>query len=299
LSGDCSVALATVAGTRRYFRNVSMIYMDRDADLNTPATTPSGCVDGMVVSHLTGTGAAEMVRFWGEPPLVREPDLALFGVARLDPAEEQLLAKSPLRCFHAADVQRMGAAAAAQAAVERIHANGYEFILHFDVDVIADFQATNYPGSGGLSLEEVREALEVFVTQKHLAAIEVAAYNPTKDADARAAKLVIDLLAEVLAKRLQTLQATAQTASAQVAASAVPAPQSGAASAEREVPADEHSHEQQPEVHAAVAPPPVAAEEAWSSDSLEIESAADSEHPESEAHELSGESSGEQEESPS
>ncbi|MGC1626478.1 MAG: arginase family protein, partial [Candidatus Acidiferrales bacterium] len=85
LSGDCSVALATVAGARRYFRKVSMIYMDADADLNTPATTPSGCVDGMVVSHLTGRGAAEMVRFWGEPPLVREPDLAIFGVARLDP----------------------------------------------------------------------------------------------------------------------------------------------------------------------------------------------------------------------
>ena len=85
LSGDCSVALATVAGVRRYFRNVSMIYMDRDADLNTPATTTSGCVDGMAVSHLTGRGAAELVRFWGEPPLVREPDVALFGVDRLDP----------------------------------------------------------------------------------------------------------------------------------------------------------------------------------------------------------------------
>ncbi|MFY9730582.1 MAG: arginase family protein [Candidatus Acidiferrales bacterium] len=299
LSGDCSVALATVAGTRRYFRNVSMIYMDRDADLNTPATTPSGCVDGMVVSHLTGTGAAEMVRFWGEPPLVREPDLALFGVARLDPAEEQLLAKSPLRCFHAADVQRMGAAAAAQAAVERIHANGYEFILHFDVDVIAGFQATNYPGSGGLSLEEVRQALEVFVTQKHLAAIEVAAYNPTKDADASAARLIIDLLAEVLEKRLQTLKSAAQSAPAQVAASAAAAPASGAAALEKEVPAGEQSDEQQTHAHAAVAPPPVAAGEAWSSDSLEIESASDPENPKSDAHEISGESSGEQEESPS
>jgi len=58
LSGDCSVALATVAGVRRYFRNVGMIYMDSDADLNTPATAPSGCVDGMVVSHLSGRGAA-------------------------------------------------------------------------------------------------------------------------------------------------------------------------------------------------------------------------------------------------
>ena len=87
LSGDCSIALATIAGARRYFRHISMIYMDRDADLNIPATSPSGCVDGMVVSHILGRGAAELVRFWGEPPLVREPDLALFGVARLDPAE--------------------------------------------------------------------------------------------------------------------------------------------------------------------------------------------------------------------
>ena len=294
LSGDCSVALATVAGARRYFRNVSMIYMDRDADLNTPATTPSGCVDGMVVSHLTGTGAAEMVRFWGEPPLVREPDLALFGVARLDPAEEQLLTKSPLRCFHAADVQRLGAAAAAQSAVERIHANGYEFILHFDVDVIADFQATNYPGSGGLTLDEVRQALEVFVTQKHLAAIEVTAYNPTKDADANAAKVIVELLGAALEKRLEALKSAADTAPAKVAASAASASQSAAASIDKETSAAPEPAD----THTAAVPPPVAGE-AWSSDSLEMETESDSTTEEADARESSGESSEEQEESPS
>jgi hypothetical protein len=166
------------------------------------------------------------------------------------------------------------------------------------VDVIADFQATNYPGTGGLSLEDVRQALEVFVTQKHLAAIEVAAYNPTKDADASGAKLIVDLLIEVLAKRLEILK-SAQTAPVQVAASAAPAPASATASLEKELPAAEQSDEQQSHAHAAVAPPPVAAGEAWSSDSLEIEAASDPENPESDPHELSGESSGEQEESSS
>ena len=214
LSGDCSIALATVAGVRRYFRNVGMIYVDGDADLNTPATTPSGCVDGMVVTHLSGRGAAELVRFWGEPPLIREPDLALFGVSRLDPPEQELLQRSPLRRFLLADVQRMGAGAAAQAAVERIHSSSHEFILHFDVDVISGFQATNYPSSSGLSLEEVREALKVFAQQKHLAAIEVTAYNPTKDADGVAAKLLVDLVAEVLEFRLETLKASVALAAA-------------------------------------------------------------------------------------
>jgi arginase len=217
VGGDCSIALATIAAVRRYFRSVSLIYMDRDADLNTPATTPSGCVDGMVVSHLTGRGAAELVRFWGEPPLVREPDLALFGVDRLDPAEEQVFNRSPIRRFLACDVKRVGAAAAAQTAIERIHGNGNEFVLHLDVDVIADFQATNYPGTDGLSLEEVREALELFARQKHLAAIELTAYNPTKDPDGSGAKLILDLLAGVLGSRLRALREADHATGAPVA----------------------------------------------------------------------------------
>ncbi|MFZ3216430.1 MAG: arginase family protein [Candidatus Acidiferrales bacterium] len=281
LTGDCSVALATVAGMRRYFRKVSMIYMDRDADLNTPATTPSGCVDGMVVSHLTGRGAAEMVRFWGEPPLVREPDLALFGVARLDPPEEQVLASSPLRRYLASDVQRLGAAAAAQAAIDRIRGNGYQFVLHFDVDVIADFAATNYPGSGGLSLADVHAALLVFAQQPELAALEVAAYNPAKDPDGSGAKLLIDLLVEVLAARLAALQ-TAE-------ASLAPPPVAAAARASSV----------SPEAASASAPPEPAVAEpapepgaAWSSDSPGSDADEDSSQDSSDAPESSEESSG-------
>src|ERR1700723_3327612 len=133
LAGDCSVALATVAGARRYFRKVSMIYMARDADLNPPATPAPGCVDGMVVSHLAGRGAPELVRFWGEPPLVREPDVTLFGVSRFDAPEEKALETSTVHRYLAKDVKRLGAKAAAERAVERIVTNGYEFVLHLDV----------------------------------------------------------------------------------------------------------------------------------------------------------------------
>jgi arginase len=269
LAGDCSVALATVAGVRRYFRHVSVIYLDRDADLNTPATTPSGCVDGMVVSHLTGRGAAELVRFWGEPPLVREPNLALFGVDRLDPAEEELLQRSTLRSYLAKDVKRMGAAAAAQAALDRIHANGYEYVLHFDVDVIADFPATNYPGSGGLNFEDVRDALMVFVRQKHLAAMEVTAYNPTKDSDGSGAKLIIDLLAEVFAARLEALNAPAATTAPVPETSGAQTPETKSAAA-----GASSAHEAGAVVVSAPKPG-----EAWSSDSLDSENDADSEEP--------------------
>jgi len=246
LGGDCIIALATLAGVRRYYRNVSLVYFDRDADLNTPGTTPSGCVDGMVVSHIIGRGAPELVRFWGEPPLVREPDVALFGVDRLDPPEQEVLPRSPIRRYMAADVARQGAAAAAETALERIHVSSHEFVLHFDVDVISadDFRATNLPASGGLRLEEVRQALEVFVQQKNLAALEITVYNPELDSDGSAARLLVDLLASALAARLAAMappEQAAAPADASVAAGEItptgevpspPAPAEGEASRE-------------------------------------------------------------------
>ncbi len=225
LTGDCISVLAAIAGTRRYYRNVSLIYVDRDADLNVPATTPSGCIDGMVISQVIGRGAPELVRFWGEPPLVREPDVALFGFERLDAPEEQYLTASPLRRHASLEVSTVGAAAAARLALERVHAAKHEFILHFDVDVInsEEFPWTNFPGAGGLSLTEARDALRVFAAQPNLAAFEVAGYNPDLDADGQGARKLIELLADVLSARLEIASAAAAGAGDSASVSSAPA----------------------------------------------------------------------------
>jgi hypothetical protein len=157
----------------------------------------------------------------------------------------------------------MGAAAAAEAAIERIHGAGNEFILHLDVDVIADFQATNYPSADGLRLEEVRDALEVFANQKHLAAIEVCAYNPTRDPDGSGAKTIVDLVAGILAKRLEVLS---------VAASPEPAAMSAAAGTSEGQAAPPASGPAAFPVESETVPPAAAPGEAWSSESLDAES---------------------------
>jgi len=205
LGGDDSVVLAAIAGARRYYRNVSLISMDRDAGLNVPATTSSGCLDGMVISHVIGRGAPELVRFWGEPPLVREPDVAVFGIDRVDEPEQRSLVRSPLHRYLAVDLKNRSLAATAQEALDTMHGSRHEFVLLLDLDVIAseDFAATNFPGSGGLSLEDVRQALPVFARQPTLGAFVVAGYNPARDTDAKAAKTIVDLLVSVLSPRLE------------------------------------------------------------------------------------------------
>ena len=228
LAGDDSVVLAAIAGARRYYRHVSLISVDRDAGLNVPATTPSGCVDGMVISHVTGRGAPELLRFWGEPPLVREPDVAVFGIDRVDEPEQRWLVRSPLHRYLAVDLKKRGPAVAAQEALETMHGSRHEFVLLLDLDVVAseDFAATNYPGSGGLSLDEVRQALAVFARQPNLAALVLAGYNPTRDADGSGVKIVVNLLVDVLAPRLQAppVEATESATATESAATTEEAP---------------------------------------------------------------------------
>jgi len=211
LGGDCAQVIGLLTGARRYYKHVNLLWFDRDADLNTPASTPSGRIDGMVVAHIIGKGAPELVRFWSEAPLVREPDVTLFGLERLDPPEQEFLAKSPMRHIHAGDIQSKGASKAAHEALAQVHADAREFVLHLDVDVIAqdDFPAVNVPGSGGLRFDDVRASFIEFVKHKNLLGLDVAQYNPDKDPDGSGAKKLVDLLVEALSARLEALAAPA------------------------------------------------------------------------------------------
>jgi len=274
LGGDCTIALATVSGVRRYYRHVGLFYMDRHADLNVPASTPSGRFAGMVLAHIVGRGAPELVRFWGEPPLVREPDVALFGTVDFDPYERDLLTASPIRHYPAEMVLRRGPASTALDAVAHIHSDVRHFVLHLDADVISgeDFSASEFTGPGGLRLEDVRAALDVIVRQKNLLAIEVTAYNPERDSDGAAAKMLVELIATALSTRLAALSAPkaeiSQVPAVVSAPSASPAPELSAVPASAETPAEESSVVESPAAEApAVEPVSESAPEAAALDS--------------------------------
>ncbi len=207
LGGDCTVTMAALAAIRRYYKDVSLIWCDSDADLNTPATTPSGFMHGMVVAHIAGQGAPELVRYFKEPPLVREPDIAVFGLSRVDPGEQKWMDVSPMRKFSPDEIRELGPAAAAEAALERIHIFKRQWVLHFDVDVLAasEMPATYYPAADGLRGEEFAEALGVFASNPNLAAVTVSSYVPSADADGAAAARLLDLFADAMAVRYRAL----------------------------------------------------------------------------------------------
>ena len=209
LGGDCTQIVAMLAGARRYYKHIGLLWFDRDADLNTPASTPSGRLDGMGLAAIVGKGSPELVRFWGEPPLVREPDTLIYGLVRVDPPEQEFLTRSPMRHVYAVDIQNKGPEKSAHDALTHLHADTREFMLHVDLHVIGQeaLPAVNVPDSGGLSLAEAQSSLNEIVKRKNLLGFDVAQYNPDKDADGSAAKKLIDLIADALAARLAALSA--------------------------------------------------------------------------------------------
>jgi len=209
LGGDCTQIIALLTGARRYYKHINLLWFDRDADLNTPASTPSGRLDGMGLASIIGKGSPELVRFWGEPPLVREPDALIYGLKRVDQPEVDFLTRSPLRYVYAADITLHGPEKSAHDALAHLHADTREFMLHVDLDVIAqeEFPAVNVPDSEGLSFSEVRCSFVEFVKQKNLLGLDIAQYNPDKDPDGSAARKVVDLLADAFTARLEALAA--------------------------------------------------------------------------------------------
>ncbi len=224
LGGDCAQVIGLLTGARRYYKNISLLWVDRDADLNTPASTPSGRIDGMVVANVIGRGAPELTRFWGEGALVREPDVVLFGLERLDPPEQDFLTRSPMRHVYLADVQFKGAPKAAQNALALLHADTREFVVHLDSDVLdaGELPSVNVPGTGGLAIADARAILREVVKSKNLLGLDVAQYNPDKDPDGSGAKKLVELLVEVLSSRLAAEDALGAAPSALVEAVAVP-----------------------------------------------------------------------------
>jgi len=200
LGGDCSIAIGTLAGITNLHPNIGLIYMDGDADLNTPETTPSGIFDGMVVAHLIGKGAKELSHIGKRYPILKEENVALFGLnlstGFVDPPEIKYLQTSPIVQFPTTAIREIGAESAATQILGILKPKVRKIFVHFDVDTIdsAEMPAKDLPHPNGLSFNDVAKALRIFATDDSFLGIEITEFNPDKDPGHQYAKMITELV---------------------------------------------------------------------------------------------------------
>lgn len=201
LGGDATVVVGAAAGARARFQApVRLIYIDAHADLHTPETTRSGYLQGMTLALALGRGA-EAVAFAVSPePVVTPAGVALLGVREWEPGEREAAADLSL-VLPVDDLQNMGMATAASAALSRLE--GGPIVVHFNVDAIApsDMPAVEIaaPG-GGLSLFEAAELLRTLLSSPRVVALVVTQYDPSRDSDGRCGERLVDLIVSALAR---------------------------------------------------------------------------------------------------
>ncbi len=156
--GTCGAELAPVSYLNdRYAGDLAVLWLDAHADLNTPASSPSGHFHGMVLRTLLGDGPRALVDH-----LLRtlEPrQVFLVGARDLDPPEAEYAAAQRIPIL-GDDVFEQPSRLTTM-----LKANGFNRLyVHFDVDVLdpAKFGASlmRAPG-GGPSLAEAGALIRI------------------------------------------------------------------------------------------------------------------------------------------
>ena len=134
LGGDHSVALGSLVGMAAVHGPGGVVWIDAHGDLNTPETSPSGNVHGMVLAAALGlAGDAFAYDDW-TLPAIEAGKLALVGVRSLDEGEREVLKQLDAKVFTMSEIDKVGIEPCMREALE--HAGGGAF-LHVSLDMDA------------------------------------------------------------------------------------------------------------------------------------------------------------------
>jgi arginase len=203
VGGDCTITLGVISGFRRRHRDVGLVYVDGDADVDVPDSGRSGIYDSMGVSHLLGRGAPELAGLAGTVPLLDPARLAIVGSdpRETDDAGRRYLADAGVS-FQEAPALIADPPAAAARALSAVAAASGPVLVHFDVDTVdsGDLPLGNFPHYGsGVLLEHAVACLRVLRAHPSFAGMVLTEVNPTHDADGSLINRYIDGVVGALA----------------------------------------------------------------------------------------------------
>jgi arginase len=179
IGGTCGVEVAPVVHLNAHYGgDLAVVWIDGHADLNTPASSPSGHFHGMVLRTLLGDGPTALTTHITTP--LRPEQVFLVGPRDLDVPEQDYITNHPVTWM------RDEAFTAPQQLLNAISARGFTHVyIHFDVDVVNpdDFRNALMRAEGGPSLPEVADVLSDLYRHTDVVGLSVLEYCDRTDAD--------------------------------------------------------------------------------------------------------------------
>jgi arginase len=183
IGGDCAADLANAAAANAT-DDAALIWIDGHADLNTPASSPSGHFHGMVARCLMGEGPASLSRYVTRP--YRVDQLFYVAVRDCDPAEAAHIAEMKIATTPVGSSPETLIAAIKAAGFSRLH-------LHLDLDSLdpAIFPYVGVPAAHGLDVDQLCQLLSRLCASFTIAGASITECNLADQAEADLARPIL------------------------------------------------------------------------------------------------------------
>ena len=199
LGGDHSVALGTLGGLARLHGTGGVLWIDAHADINTPATSPSGNVHGMPLAAALGLAGDAFASVAWPLPALDSRRVALLGLRQADAGERKLLREAGVRVFSMSEIDRIGVERATREALDHVSGPGFVHVS-LDLDALDPEVAPGVgtPVRGGLTYREAHLAMELVAESGLAGSLEVVEVNPILDRENTTAVTAVELVASAL-----------------------------------------------------------------------------------------------------
>ncbi|XP_076366680.1 arginase-1-like [Tachypleus tridentatus] len=190
LGGDHSLGLATIHGHSCVYPDLSVLWIDAHADINTVLTSPTGNLHGMPCSFVLHGLEDHKIPLSGLDwlkPCLHPEHLAYIGLRDLDPFERLLVNKLGIPYFSMSDIDRLGINEVVRKALEAINPRKDRSLhVSFDIDALDKLlvPSTGTPVIGGLTVREALCIAEEVAKTGLLKGLDLVEVNPllgTKD----------------------------------------------------------------------------------------------------------------------
>ena len=206
LGGDHAISMGSVAGLARHCRAAArelfVLWIDAHGDFNTPETSQTGNLHGMVLALLCGEPVLPTDDSWFAP--IDPRNVAILGARSLDRDERNLLAARGVQIIDMRTIDEFGVVAPLRRFLTRVsHANGH---LHVSLDLDAMDPAiapgVGTPVPGGLSFREAHLVMELLHDSGVVGSLDLIELNPFLDHAGTSARLLVDLTASLFGQQI-------------------------------------------------------------------------------------------------
>lgn len=206
LGGDHSLALGSVSGAAAHAaaagRPLFLLWLDAHSDFHTPLTTTSGNLHGTPVAYIAGRDGFDA--FPPFPAPIPAERICLYGIRSVDPAEHAALLRHDIAINDMRVLDERGIVAPLREFLAAVQAAGGMLHVSLDVDFldpsIAPAVGTTVPG--GATFREAHLVMELLHESGLVSSLDLVELNPFLDERGRTAKLMVDLVASLMGRKV-------------------------------------------------------------------------------------------------